>query len=76
MLCRGRERMSCIARRVRRTKVGPLRSGECIVCKEEEVKGKSSNLQCDVCLNGKGVPGAYHHLGCFFKSHVCYKRNA
>ena len=51
-------------------------SGECIVCKEEEVKGKSSNLQCDVCLNGKGVPGAYHHLGCFFKSHVCYKRNA
>ena len=74
MLCRGRERMSCIACRVRRTKGGT--SGECIVCKEEEVKGKSSNLQCDVCLNGKGVPGAYHHLGCFFKSHVCYKRNA
>ena len=73
MLCRGRERMSCIAPGAK-NKGGT--SGECIVCKEEEVKGKSSNLQCDVCLNGKGVPGAYHHLGCFFKSHVCYKRNA
>ena len=49
-------------------------SGECIVCREEGVVSKSTNLQCDVCLNGKGKPGAYLHLPCFFKSHVCYKR--